>query len=141
MWSFFVVKRANWRPILGSDSLDHEDLVSIHARFYIVAIALAIAGCSSTSDLAVNTGTGTLYGTISNSSGALAGVTVVVTPVGGVALPAVTTNNAGIYRVAGIDVSTSGSGSVAVSGLPTSSKSGVLRSRKMLKKSSQIIIP
>lgn len=82
-------------------------------------MALAIAGCSSTSDLAVNTGTGTLYGTISNSSGALAGVTVVVTPVGSVALPAVTTTNAGTYRVAGIDVSTSGSGTVAVSGLPT----------------------
>jgi len=93
--------------------------VSTHVRFYIVAIALAIAGCSSTSDLAVNTGTGTLYGTISNSSGALAGITVVVTPVGGVALPAVTTNNAGRYRVAGIDVSTSGSGTVAVSSLPT----------------------
>jgi sugar lactone lactonase YvrE len=93
--------------------------VSTHVRFYIVAIALAIAGCSSTSDLAVNTGTGTLYGTISNSSGALVGVTVVVTPVGSVALPAVTTNNAGTYRVAGIDVSTSGSGTVAVSGLPS----------------------
>jgi hypothetical protein len=94
-------------------------LVSIHARFYIVAIAVAIAGCSSTSDLAVNTGTGTLYGTISNSSGALAGVTVVVTPVGATALPAVTTNNAGLYRMAGIDVSTSGSGTVAVSNLPS----------------------
>jgi sugar lactone lactonase YvrE len=42
----------------------------------------------------------------------------VVTPVGSVALPAVTTTNAGTYRVAGIDVSTSGSGTVAVSGLP-----------------------
>jgi sugar lactone lactonase YvrE len=93
--------------------------VSTHVRFSCIAIALLVAGCSSTADLGVTPGTGALYGTISNSSGALAGVTVVVTPVGSTALPSVTTNNAGGYRVAGIDVSQSGSGAVAVSGLPT----------------------
>jgi sugar lactone lactonase YvrE len=94
--------------------------VSVNVRIHIVALALAFAGCSSASnDLGVAPGTGTVYGTISNNSGALAGVTVVVTPVGQTALPAVTTNNAGRYRVAGIDVSLSGSGSVAVSNLPT----------------------
>jgi sugar lactone lactonase YvrE len=93
--------------------------VSTHVRFYIVAIALGVAGCSSTSDLGVTPGTGTLYGTVSNTNGALGGVTVVVTPVGSSALPAVTTTNAGTYRIAGIDVSQSGSGTVAVSGLPS----------------------
>ncbi len=92
--------------------------MSTHVRLSCIAIALLVAGCSSTADLGVTPGTGTLYGTISNTSGALAGVTVVVTPVGSTALPSVTTNNAGTYRVAGIDVSTSGSGTVAVSGLP-----------------------
>jgi len=93
--------------------------VSTHVRYYIVAIALGVAGCSSTSDLGVTPGTGTLYGTVSNASGALGGVTVVVTPVGSSALPAVTTTNAGTYRVAGIDVSQSGSGAVAVGSLPS----------------------
>ncbi|HTA73688.1 MAG TPA: hypothetical protein VK733_05400, partial [Gemmatimonadaceae bacterium] len=92
--------------------------MSTHVRLSFIAIALLVAGCSSTADLGVTPGTGTLYGTISNTSGALAGVTVVVTPVGSAALPSVTTNNAGTYRVAGIDVSTSGSGTVAVSGVP-----------------------
>ena len=93
--------------------------MSTHVRLLLVATVLAAAACSSTSDLGVTTGTGTLYGTISNANGALVGVTVVVTPVGAAALPSVTTNNAGHYRVAGIDVSQSGSGVVAVSGLPT----------------------
>jgi sugar lactone lactonase YvrE len=94
--------------------------VSVNVRIHIVALALAVAGCSSASnDLGVAPGTGTVYGTISNTSGALAGVTVVVTPVGQSALPSVNTNNAGAYRVAGIDVSLIGSGSVAVSNLPS----------------------
>ncbi len=94
--------------------------MSINVRLRLVAIALAVAGCSSSgNDLSVAPGTGTVYGTVSNSAGALAGVTITVTPVGQVALPTVVTNNAGAYRVTGIDVSLSGSGTVAVSGLPT----------------------
>jgi sugar lactone lactonase YvrE len=86
----------------------------------VASAALALAGCNQgTADLGVAPGTGTVYGTISNNAGALAGVSVIVTPVGASALPAVTTSGNGGYRVAGINVSLSGSGTVALSGLPS----------------------
>jgi hypothetical protein len=59
---------------------------------------------------------GTVQGTVSSSlGGGIASVSVVVTPTGGAALPAATTNAQGLYSVANVPI---GTGAVAVSGLP-----------------------
>ena len=82
----------------------------------LVVLSLAAAACSGSK----GTGpapTGVVAGTVSSSrGGGLAGVSVVVTPTGAGALPAVTTTASGSYSVSGVPV---GSGAVAVSGVPS----------------------
>jgi hypothetical protein len=65
------------------------------------------------------TSAGAVTGTVTSSVGAtvMAGVQVVVTPTGGSALPATTTNASGVYAVTGVPVGT-GAGSVSVTGVP-----------------------
>jgi hypothetical protein len=77
------------------------------------------AGVTVTTNLSVQcvVATGTVSGTVTSSQGGgLAGVQVVVTPIGGAALPAVTTTSGGAFTVSHVPA---GSGSVALtSGLP-----------------------
>ena len=76
-------------------------------------------GATSTVNFSVTCGvpTGTISGTITSSltSGGLAGVSVIVTPAGGSALPAVQTGGNGTYARNGVAL---GDGAVALSGLP-----------------------
>ncbi|HZS60099.1 MAG TPA: hypothetical protein VFA43_12570 [Gemmatimonadaceae bacterium] len=62
---------------------------------------------------------GAVTGTVTSSMGGtvLAGVQVVVTPTGGSALPAVTTNSSGVYTVGGVPIG-SGAGTVTVGNVP-----------------------
>jgi hypothetical protein len=63
--------------------------------------------------------TGTVTGVVTSSlGGGLGGATVIVTPTGMAALPAVATSTSGVYSATHVPIGT-GTGSVAVAGLPT----------------------
>lgn len=65
-----------------------------------------------------SSGVGAITGTISSSlGGTLPGIGVVVTPYGGLSLPAVSSNASGVYRATGVPVSNS-TGFVGVSNVP-----------------------
>jgi ligand-binding sensor domain-containing protein len=84
-------------------------------------LALLLTGCGSSSDFQVGpTQTGVVAGTVSSSlGGTLAGVSLVVTPTGGTAMPAVMSSSSGGYRVLNVPILSGGSGRIAVSGVPS----------------------
>lgn len=60
-------------------------------------------------------GSGVIMGTVWSGLGATSGVSVIATPRGGSARPAVTTNSSGAYTLSGVPA---GDGAITVSGLP-----------------------
>ncbi|HZS59885.1 MAG TPA: hypothetical protein VFA43_11495 [Gemmatimonadaceae bacterium] len=91
----------------------------VRSLAYAVLAGGLLVSCNGGTPVTTPASFGTVSGTVSSSlGGGLANVSVVLTPTGGSAMAAVTTNGSGAFSVANVPIGTAGTGSISVSGVP-----------------------